>query len=82
MTMRGAGARLLFPTLVVGSVQATVAEPSPDNLSGVIFDLAGHLLRTGIWPAETSETVLELGDLPPGSYVFRLAGSTQQFVKQ
>ena len=82
VTMRDAGAIRLFPTLVVGSLQATVAEPSADDLPWAIFDLHGHLLRTGIWPAETSETVLEVSDLPSGNYFFQLAGSTQRFVKQ
>ncbi len=82
VTMRDAGAIRLFPTLVIGSVQATVANPSPDDLSWAIFDLTGHLLRTGTWPAETAETVLEVSDLPSGNYFFQLAGSTQRFVKQ
>ncbi len=82
VTMNSAVSIRLAPTLVVSTLNAGITVPFTTDRPWAIFDPAGHLLRSGNWPAETLELTLELADLPSGQYFFNMTESTQWFVKQ
>ena len=79
--MGGANTVRLAPTLVADALTASMPEASLEDIRWTIFDLQGRPLRTGIWPAETLELPLSLGELPAGGYIFHAGGKAQRFIK-
>ncbi len=79
--MGGANTVRLVPTLVADALTASMPEASLEDIRWTIFDLQGRSLRTGVWPAETAELPLSLGDLPTGGYIFNAGGKAQRFFK-
>lgn len=79
--MGGANTVRLAPTLVADALTASVPEARLEDIRWTIFDLQGRSLRIGIWPAETAELPISLGDLPTGGYIFNAGGEAQRFFK-
>ncbi len=79
--MGGANTVRLAPTLVTDALTASMPEASLEDIHWTIFDLQGRSLHTGIWPAETAELPLSLGELPAGGYIFNAGGKAQRFIK-
>lgn len=72
----------LLPTLADDALTASLPEPRSEDAAWAVFDLQGRLLRSGIWPAETSVLPLSVSDLLAGGYVFSVEGAAQRFFKK
>ena len=76
----------LFPSPADEYVQVQWAKTSDTDSNWEIFDTAGRRAASGVFPAESTEGPVFVGDLQPGAYFLRIVSGqetwTQAFVKQ
>lgn len=77
---------LLFPSPADDYLQVQRAEAGDADSAWEIFDMGGRRLATGIFPAESTETPVFVGDFQAGTYCMRLVSGqhtwTQTFVRR
>ncbi len=76
----------LFPSPAGEYVQVQWAKTSDTDSNWEIFDTAGRRVSSGVFPAESTEVPVFVGDLQQGAYFLRIVSGqqtwTQAFVKQ
>ena len=76
----------LFPSPAGEYVQVQWAKTSDTDSNWEIFDTAGRRVSSGVFPAESTEAPVFVGDLQQGAYFLRIVSGqqtwTQAFVKQ
>lgn len=82
VTVTGNSALRLAPTLASSTLAAAMDSPFPTDMRWTIFDQSGHLVLSGLWPAEMTDLRLNITDLRPGNYMLQVGEATQRFVKQ
>ncbi len=76
------GGLLLSPMPTSNELNVTLDKPIVEDGQWQVLDISGRVLRTGMFPAETTDYQLNAADLPVGSFVFRLVAGQEVLVKK
>lgn len=86
MNGRPETAFLLFPSPATDYLQVQRSEPGDTDATWEIFDTGGRLLGSGVFPAESTEVPVFVGDFQAGTYFMRLVSGqnarTERFVRR
>jgi hypothetical protein len=72
----------ISPSLATDLVHIQIAEPATADGLWQVFDVAGRLVQSGNWAAETNVASIQVGTLTAGMYTFRLIMGQTVMVKQ
>lgn len=72
----------LFPLPASDHLRLVLQEPFKEDMRWEVFDLNGRALRSGNFPAETTECQIDVSALPGGNYMLRLTRGRDIMAKQ
>ncbi len=76
------GGLSLSPMPTSNELNVTLDKPIAEDGQWQVLDMSGRVLRTGTFPAETTDYQLNASDLLEGSFVFRLVAGQEVLVKK
>lgn len=76
------GGITLSPVPIRDQLRVQLEKANQEDGTWQIIDMNGRILRSGVFPAESTEYQINASDLPEGSYVFRLVAGRAVWVRR